>query len=271
MALWHSLYLPCDSDNTTPSVSRVLQETLVSLGYTLYNPFGLIPGKAYAETVKLFVSPAQDGWIRILSAADCQPAELQPGLSTQGLCLYMALDGDSATIRVLVNQAESTPETAFAPYLSSSAANLDHALHSAELRVVPNQPSPETSAFAILPDDMQSLAGQIDKKQAEKMFARLSKNLMGRAGGDADAANRLLAGEGAPNWDSPGGRRISAVMDCLTVPANWREPDFTSLRDAYQLHERRRRNPQAMLYPGDAEAMAKVENALEYTPVYGGK
>ena len=48
------------------------------------------------------------------------------------------------------------------------------------------------------------------------------------------------------------------------------EPDFDSLRDAYPLHERRRRSPNARIYPGDEAIMAKVSDALLYTPVYGG-
>ena len=59
-------------------------------------------------------------------------------------------------------------------------------------------------------------------------------------------------------------------MACLDVSNNWHEPDFVALRDAYQLHLRRQRNPKAMLYPGDTQAMGAVPNALEYTPIYGG-
>ena len=30
----------------------------------------------------------------------------------------------------------------------------------------------------------------------------------------------------APGWDSPAGKRLRAVMACLTLPAAWRSPDF---------------------------------------------
>jgi hypothetical protein len=59
-------------------------------------------------------------------------------------------------------------------------------------------------------------------------------------------------------------------MDCLRIP-DWRDPDFVTLRDAYALHKRRERSPNATLYPGDAEALAAVPDALTYTPVYAGK
>ena len=54
------------------------------------------------------------------------------------------------------------------------------------------------------------------------------------------------------------------------MPSDWHAPDFTTLRDAYQVAERRQRRPNAGLYPGDAEALAAVPDALAYTPVYGG-
>ena len=123
----------------------------------------------------------------------------------------------------------------------------------------------------VLPDDVQSLAGKVDKGAAEKMFNRLTGTLMKKVGGDSDAARKLIAGEGTPDWDSSGGQRIQALMNSLNLPTNWRDPDFVALRDAYPLHERRRRNPNARLYPGDEATMAKVPDVLTYLPVYGGR
>jgi hypothetical protein len=136
------------------------------------------------------------------------------------------------------------------------------------------EPPPEQNTglpFTVLPDDIQSMAGGVDKGTAEKMFNRLTGQLMKKVGGDSDAARALISGEAAPEWNSDGGKRIQAVMSCLNIPENWRDPDFTALRDAYPLHERRRRLPNARLYPGDETLMAKVPDALTYLPVYGGR
>jgi hypothetical protein len=103
------------------------------------------------------------------------------------------------------------------------------------------------------------------------MFNRLTGTLMKKVGGDSDRARALIAGEGTPDWNSNGGQRIQALLNSLTLPTGWREPDFVALRDAYALHERRRRNPNARLYPGDEATMAKVPDALKYLPVYGGR
>ncbi|MGB1286519.1 MAG: hypothetical protein ACPG7F_08305, partial [Aggregatilineales bacterium] len=73
------------------------------------------------------------------------------------------------------------------------------------------------------------------------------------------------------DWNSQGGQYIRALMACLTLPENWRTPDFTSLRIAYSLYKRRARRPNGMQLPGDVDAMAAVPDALDYVPVYGGK
>jgi hypothetical protein len=110
------------------------------------------------------------------------------------------------------------------------------------------------------------------------MIDRLSQNLLNkvgqRTGTDAQsmsAAAQEMISPTPPDWNSPGGQRIRAVMQCLTVPDNWRDPDFVALRDAYQLRVRRQRKPDARLYPGDEEAMNRVPDALDYIPIYGGK
>ncbi len=110
------------------------------------------------------------------------------------------------------------------------------------------------------------MAAQVDLKQAGRLFERMSATLARKTSADPAAGDLLKQ----PDWSSAGGQRIRALMDCLNVP-NWQAPDFVTLRDAYALHERRQRSPKARLYPGDAEALAAVPDALAYTPVYGGK
>lgn len=268
-ASWTSLYLPCDEP-----LIPALQDSLTTLGYTLYNPFGLLPGKAYAQTVRLFAAPPVNGWMRVIGEPDAR--QLAP-LSRQQLCLYVALDGKDAQIKVYADGEQVEPSTALIPYLRAGrlADELRKALHS----VSPVEKAENTGSplFDVpldnLPDDLRAMAGQVNPAQAQRMFERLSEPLLRKVspGGEAAGeARRLLAGGNAPDWNSVGGRRIRALMACLTVPDDWREPDFTTLRDAYQAHERRRRKPNARLYPGDAEAMRMVPNALDYTPVYGG-
>lgn len=258
-ASWTSLYLPCD-------VTPALKDSLTALGYTLYNPFIPLPGKAYSQSVRLFVAPRVAGWTRLIGEPDMQQL---PILSRRCLCLYVMLAGKDARIEVYAGGKQTEARAALVPYLREgyTADDLDRALHHAAVSIVES-----AMPMAALPDDVQAMAGKVDQQQAQKMFERLSGKLMGKVspgGSTADEARRMIAD--TVDWNSVGGQRIRALMGCLTVPDNWREPDFVTLRDAYQLHERKQRNPNARLYPGDAAAMAKVPNALGYEPVYGGR
>jgi len=274
---WNSLYCPSEDAG---AIARSLQDSLIALGYQPYNPFGGMPGKTFAQTVRLFVAPPAGGWTRVIGAPD--DGQL-PRLSQVVTCLYFQLDVTEARIEVYANGERADLLASLTPYLrtDSDIEALQTALEPLRPEPPPGNitpfslyeppPPPTTLPFTVLPDEVQSLAGKVDKDAAEKMFNRLTGQLMKKVGGDADGARALIAGEGAPDWDSPNGNRIQAVMNCLTIPANWREPDFTALRDAYPLHERRRRIPNARLYPGDEAIMAKAPDVLAYLPIYGGR
>ena len=258
------------SEDTTVVVQQ-LQDSLTHLGYTLYNPFGLIPGKAYPRSVRLFVAAASDGWVKVIGKPD--EAQL-PMLSQNKTLIYGALDGADADIWVYASSQAAPIESALVPYLRPNlmANDLQHALHT-NSNIIPMDKPEAGLPFNALPDNVKAMANNVNTSQAQKMFARLSGDLIKKVSkddGQADAARALISGGDTPDWNSRGGAHIRAVMNCLTLPDDWREPDFDSLRDAYQLHERRRRSPNARTYPGDDAVMAKVPDALTYTAVYGG-
>jgi hypothetical protein len=262
---WDSLYLPSDDPQT---IAATLRQSLETLGYTLYDPFGLLPGKSYAQTVRLFVAPARAGWVRVVGTLD--PRLLMP-LSASAPCLVLSLNGAEAVIEAYARGGLRDPEHVLRRYLRTglTADHLRRALMDEPPEATTGSAAPD--AFGHLPSEVQSLAGQVDPRQAQKMFDRISGNLLRKASSDrqvADEARELIS---PPDWGSPGARRMLAVVGCLTLPDNWREPDFVSLRDAYQLHARRRRKPDARLYPGDEDVMAAVPDALDYIPVYGGQ
>ncbi len=265
---WNCLYLHSDD---AEGVSQLLQQSLIELGYSLYNPFGPIPGKAYPRSVRLFVAPTSEGWVKVVGAPD--DAQFV-SLSQSTPVLYAALDGTEADIRVYADGLPADISTVLTPYLQPdiTIGHVQQALESTA-KIIQDDAQQSGLPFDALPDDVKALAGNVNSGQAQKMFARLSGDLMkkvSKGDGQADAARALVSGGNVPDWNSTGGTRVRALMNCLTLPDDWREPDFDSLRDAFQLYERRRRSPNARSYPGDDEVMAKVPDALTYIPVYGG-
>lgn len=268
MTPWSSLYLPyVDS----AQVAAQVESSLTALGYTRYNPFGSMPGKAYPHTVRLFVAPAREGWVRVVGIPDV--AQL-PLLSRETVCLWLALDGSAADISIYAEGA-AADAGALAPYLREGHTldDLRRIIDSPEIHIIePDKPA--DLPVTLLPDQFRALAADVDSQQAQSMFDRLTQSLFRRAAPSDDvasAAQALIRAGHPPQWNSPGGERLRALAACLSLPAGWHDPDFVTLRDAYQVHERRRRKPNADLYPGDAEAMAHVMDALDYLPVFGGR
>lgn len=267
MAAWRSLFLPHSDQG---AVVTALMDSLQALGYTPFNPFGMMPGRTYPQVARLFVSPANAGWLRVLGEPD---SAMLPLVSRSFSCLLAAVDDTQPTLEIYAEGEQQPPQTALLPYLKPGLS-ADQLIAALSVTPAPISVSPQPNDMDLLrealPDDVKGLP--VDANRAQKMFDRLSASLTQRSGntGNEAAARALLRGERV-DWNSAAGAKIGAILDCLTIPAGWKQPDFVTLRDAYQLHERRRRNPAASLYPGDAEAMAAVPDALSYRAVYAGK
>ena len=280
--MWQSLYL-CSNDPeyTQQHIAPTLSEVIAAAGYTAYDPFGGVPGKAYADVLRLFVGPIDDGgWLRIISEGGKSGGILDAikaafsGALVDTLCLSLALEGATATITAYQSGEAIPTVDALTPYLrdGKSRADLEHALSAQISTVQAVGDDDEGVPLSALPDDVQAMADKLNPKQINKMFNKFMGRVSRQLGGDnpdGESVRDLLKGQ-APNWESAGGMRLRALAGCITL-AKWRTPDFVTLRDAYQVHNRRRRNPKAHLYPGDAEAMQAVPDALAYVPVYGGK
>jgi hypothetical protein len=131
--------------------------------------------------------------------------------------------------------------------------------------------SAPTVGGVTLPPEIEALAKGVDPAAAQKMFQRISTDLFAKAGGDAAQAAQFASQTAAVDWSTPAALRLIRAVGMTTLPANWRTPDFATLRDAYALHARRKRKPSAALYGGDQATMNAVPNALDYIPVYAGR
>jgi hypothetical protein len=256
-------------------VADTLHTTLQAHGYTPFNPFGVIPGKIYPEAVRLFVATAQNGWVRVLSQGAI-PSQVLLSLAQTYTTLSIRIDTpDAATIQVYADGKLSVDRVAaLTPFVRTgkNPRELQSALAKTEITIIePEDVNPEFVPADTLPEDIQKMAKGIDPNAINNMFNKVAGGLFGKMNADTESVNALVEQSRQMNWNSPQGWKIRSLMDMLTIPAGWQEPNFIALRDAYSLHARKQRKPNARLYPGDAEAMAAVPNALDYIPVYAGK
>lgn len=271
---WFNLYLTsAESPPSSSEVAALLRAALEASGYTTYDPFGGVLGRAYPQTVRLFVAPVRANWVRVL-ANDPIPNGILQTVSRRSVCLWLYTNGDALQTDVYTNgQRADDPAFALAPFLREGKlpTDLRSALNQPDITIIDADPPDTYLPTDALPEDMQRMAQDIDPKAMNRMFDRIAGNIFGRTSGDRDAASDMLNSARPFNWNSPAGWKVRAMMDMLTVPDTWREPDFVTLRDAYSLHARRQRKPDARLYPGDQRTLDAVPDALKYTPIYAGK
>jgi hypothetical protein len=269
--LWNSLYCP---SNAAAPIADALRSAFTAVGYELYNPFALSPGSAYRASLRVFVAPPAEGWVRVVGYLDEPVLQM---MSESALCLALSLDAALSPVRVYRGGQSVAPADVLTPYLRPGrAANDLSRVLAGEFAAVSQSPPAAASGLPLdlLPDEIQSLAKGVNTGQAQTLFARLSGDVLKKVTGDGtqlEGARGLLHQPTQPDWNTPAGQQIQALMHTLTVPEHWREPDFDALRHAYPLHQRRAHNPNARLYPGDEQLMKAVPNAVDYLPVYGGK
>lgn len=263
--IWHNLYL---HTNKAQKLITAIETELTELGYTIYNPFGAMPSKSYTNTIRVFVTPpSENTWTRILGNFDVR---LLPSLSHIAPCLSLAMNTDSADIQFFANGDMKDTQTALIPHLKSRYTEQD--LHKVLNGNFASNASTNDDSFPmnLLPPDLQEGAKSLNSKHINKMFNKLMGKVNKKLGDDnAESAKALL--QAKVDWNTPSALKIRALMNILTISDDWHTPNFVTLRDAYQLHQRKQRNPNAILYPGDSEALQAVPNALDYKPVYGGK
>ncbi len=275
MSQWHSVF--CHTTAVTP-IEETLSKHLLANGYSAYNPFGRLPGRAYPRTVKLFISPTRSQWTRLILDSEAlwgdeNYLEIAQQSATLAPSLYVALQEGQHTFQAYSNTPSDDParvfEQALAENMSVDAFRQLWNTAPQDIASIPTDTSP--SIRDLLPTEYQGFGQGVNNQQAEKLFEKMSGNFRGRFGGaENEAEVEKLLKNNQPQWESAGGNHLRAIFQALSI-ADWQLPDFATLRDAYTLHARKQRNPQAMMYPGDAEAMASVPNALEYIPLFFGK
>jgi hypothetical protein len=271
---WQQIYV--HSENRA-CVEAALDDELARLGYRAYDPFpgGMGTPPSLKDFVRMFVAPASGAWVAIVGLCPTDVREtLLAALEPCGAVLFAWLEGEGSDIAPFSRgQFDSAGLDAF---LQPGATTED--LRRARLHKLNTPQQPADSA---LPGELDRLARShnVNPAQAARLVDRLAGSLFGKmdrqSGGEAGAArgqaHSLLQGKAGPDWASPAGRRLDAMAALLTLPPSWREPGFDALRDAYHAARMLKRNPRASLLPDEREAIARVPNALDYTPIYFGK
>jgi hypothetical protein len=257
--LWSSLYIPTDDE---AKVIAALQATHSAAEYKPYNPFpgGSGTPTGIAQRLRLFVAPPEDNWTRVIGLPD---VELLNPLAAEmkSPVVYIWIGAEASAVEMVGGDAltEFLRE-------GKSAENLDAAMNGP---IVLAKNAPVAGEIAKLADEYGVDAGQADKmfqKAAKTVFSKLDKRTEGEAGSMQDAAKKSL--DNPFSWGMPSAQRVAAIMACLNVPQNWREPAFSDLAAAYQIACLLDINEDAPLLPGDEDILDRVEFPLDYTPAY---
>lgn len=281
-SMWNMLYAAADDQ---AAVVDALVRALTTSGYQIYDAYGSAFPPAFTRAVRSFVAPSIGGWTRILGEID---TAILPQLSVEHplietritagetdtdevqVSLTIWLDGSALAADAAV---AASPERGWLGFIAAGVARLNasetSALAGSQLQnAAPSRFVPRE----VLPGYARGLFDDLNPEQAGSLFNRMTASLANRFGQTQMDAARSLLQPRTIDWTAGKPAILAALLSELCGGSTaWRDPDFVTLRDAYQLHIRRRERPGAPLYPGDAEALAAVPDALAYVPVYAGK
>ncbi|GAB4571679.1 MAG: hypothetical protein Kow0077_09020 [Anaerolineae bacterium] len=268
---WYSLFVPLDDQKR---IADALGQALEAQGFTRYDPFPGGTGLSFGwkQRVRLFVAPPEGGWTRVVGHP---PEAILPALAAalETNVLLVWLDETGGGVCAWTPEGCDNDADTLADWLAADASIKDLQLAMRGDVVAPLLAEDGPQALAVpLPPEVAALADRVDEQEAEQLMQRITRSVMGRLGRDAAQARHEARGllSGGVPWNSEAGRRIRAVMGCLSVPGNWLAPELETLVGAYQVARARQHRPEGGRLPGDDVALAAVPDALAFTPVYAG-
>jgi hypothetical protein len=273
---WHSLYVRSEDSS---AVAEILLNSLGGLGYKPYDPFpgGLGTPPELKTFIKHFVAPAKDRWVRVLGEADQAVIEL---VSQKFAVLHAWLTDTNSAIDAYSDGKLDALGLVRHLLPNKSAEDLDKAQTGLFPVIVEKTPTTDPQVI-LLPPEMAQMMNEhnVQPEQASNMISRLTAQLFNKMdkglGGEASRmqvqAQSMLAKAQGVNWNSPAGQKLRSVASLLILPASWRDPDFDTVREAYQVARRLQRNASAHLMPDEESAIKALPDTLSYQPVYVGK
>lgn len=268
--MWQRFFIP----NTTPeTVLTHFRDTLIADGFKTYDPFAGGTGSPVGvkTRLRLFIAPAESTWVKVLMSPEDQlESAYLSQIAAHIPILHLTVSDDKTWgIHLYEGTTVSSNPTALTPYLKPDSSPDD--LKNAWEGTLSTQ---EKAVATDLPHDVEAYARQqgVNPQIANSMFKRMSKRVnkkLEKQGGSDPNAQAALAGNPTVNWQSEAGRRLSAVVHCLTVPTTWRTPEWQPLTDAYQIARQKARG--GLLLAGEDKILQNFQGVLDYTLLYAAK
>ena len=268
--IWQSIVF---QNSDEQDYSPTLKAALKAVGYKTYDPFpgGLGSPLGKVARVRMFMSPVQDGWQRLMVAPQDELTDdiiiaLTQTISTEMLWLQLQDDTEHS---IIVLPAKNAELAALSPFLQP-----DYSIDTLQHQLTQPLTAQEASGVPV-PEDIQQLAEErgVSDEQISKMMGKVSKRMFKKAAKrDADAnlseAQAALNNQSGVHWGSIAAQKLMTIMQHTLIPADfWRLPNWQMLTGAYQIARQQQRG-YADLLTTDAATLQKVPNALDYQLLY---
>jgi hypothetical protein len=253
--LWQRLYHPITSPDP---VIAALQQWFAEEKYTAYDPFpgGMGVPIRQKDRIKLFVSPSQNGWVQVIA----EPAMSIP----QGALVELP----KPFINIEILQGAS-------PQITVEGGELSQFLSDEQLRATFDKTlthlataSSEEKASGDITDELAKAHGIKSNFLMRQMTKQYLKKISKEAGEDAktieEQAKQALAQSGDVDWGREDVQALREAVAQLTLPEDWRLPEWKHLQIAYGLT----RPTRGVTVAGDKQAQHAVPNASAYTPLF---
>lgn len=243
------------------------KQMLQAHAYHLYDPFGLLPGKTYPHTVKLFVAPShQEGWVALISEHEL--SEWLPAWGSS--CIALLIDTQSAQVDFYQDGGACSPTDFLKQFVGDVglAQALEYYEATKHTQHDPT-PSPTVVPLTLLPSDVQAMAGNLSNQQINTLFEKLTRQLP--QGSVLAEAQQFIHEQATLDWTRAHTQAVLRLMSAIGAPDPSALPTFATVRDAYSVHRRLQRKPDRTLLADEDNLRRLLPNALDYQPIYAGR
>lgn len=251
---WASSYIPTTQRK---KLLASLTEVYQGLGYQPYSPFAGGSGSPMGKTdwVRTFLSPKQDGWVRLIGYSDHQVLE--------AVAAALDLTIIHAWITKTEGHVELIGQKPWGDFLREGITQAQ--FEAPPTSASPSEDSTPMAQFAEQKGVDSRLANQLIQKTTAGFMGRLQQKTGEDATSMQTAAQASMQGF---SWSQASAQGVHHQLSCLALPDSWQAPAFADLAAAYAIACQIELTPNAPLLPSDETILDKVPYPLDYTPLY---